>query len=114
MYKITLYDYCCNPICDGMVSYFVDNLEDFEKNWKALVKDQEHIKRYEKSKKGEIVTDYYSDDEELNKVQADNDSKVIEEEEYEKSNFEIDLYIAYDCSSKYYIFNLQYKLRKYY
>lgn len=65
------------------VSYFVDNLEDFEKNWKALVKDQERIKRYEKSKKGEIVTDYYCVDEELNKVQADNDSKVIEEE-YEK------------------------------
>ena len=112
MYKITLYDYCCNPICDGTESFFVDNLEDFEKNWKPLVKDEERIKRYEKSKNGEVITDYYSDDENLNIVQMDSNSKVIDEVEYEKTNFDIDLYNAYNCSSKYYIFSLKYKLRK--
>ena len=92
MYKITLYDYCCNPICDGTESYFVDNLDDFENNWKPLVRSEDRIERYEKSKNGEIVTDYYSDDEELNIVQKDNNSKVIEEKEFEKSNFDIELY----------------------
>lgn len=112
MYKITLYDYCCSPICDGTVSYFVDSLDDFEKNWKPLVRSEDRIERYEKSKNGEIVTDYYSDDEELNIVQKDSDSKVLEEKEFEKNNFDIRLYNAYDCSADYYIFNLKYKLRK--
>ena len=112
MYKITLYDYCCNPICDGTESYFVDNLDDFEKNWKPLVNSESRIERYEKSKNGEIVTDYHSDDEELNIVQSDINSKVIEEKEFEKSNFDIELHNAYGCSSKFYIFNLKYKLRK--
>ena len=68
MYKITLYDYCCCPICDGTVSFFVDNLEDFEKNWKKCLgdRDKERVERFERSKNGEIVVDYYSDDEELN------------------------------------------------
>ena len=58
------------------------------------------------------MTDYHSDDEELNIVQKDNNSKVIEEKEFEKSNFDIELHNAYGCSSKFYIFNLKYKLRK--
>ena len=61
---------------------------------------------------GEVITDYYSDDENLNIVQMDSNSKVIDEVEYEKTNFDIDLYNAYNCSSKYYIFSLKYKLRK--
>ena len=47
MYKITLYDYCCNPICDGTISYFVDDLDDFEKNWKEKLdgRDQGRVDR---------------------------------------------------------------------
>ena len=114
MYKITLYDYCCNPICDGTVSYFVDDLDDFEKKWKEKLdgRDQERVERFERSKKGEIVVDYYSDDEELNIVQRDEKSEIIEETEYEKNNFDIELFNAYNCSEKYYIFNLKYILRK--
>lgn len=112
MYKITLYDYCCNPISDWTNSYFVDDLDDFEKNWKPIVQSEARIERYERSKNGEIVTDYHSDDEELNIVQKDNNSKVIEEKEFEKNNFDIELYNIYRCSSKFYIFNLKYKLRK--
>lgn len=114
MYKITLYDYCCCPICDGTESFFVDDIEDFEKNWKKCLNgnDKERVERFERSKNGEIVTDYYNDDEELNIVQRDEDAKIIEETEFEKCNFEIELYNAYMWSSKYYIFNLKYKLRK--
>ncbi|MBR1453109.1 MAG: hypothetical protein IJ593_00460 [Lachnospiraceae bacterium] len=112
MHKITLYDYCCNPISDWTNSYFVDDLDDFEKNWKPIVQSEARIERYERSKNGEIVTDYHSDDEELNIVQEDNNSKVIEEKEFEKNNFDIELYNIYRCSSKFYIFNLKYKLRK--
>ena len=114
MYKITLYDYCCCPICDGTVSFFVDDLEDFEKNWKKLLngRDKERVERFERSKNGEIVTDYYSDDEELNIVQRDENAKIMEEAEFEKSNFRIELFNAYSWSSEYYIFRLKYKLRK--
>ena len=114
MYKITLYDFCCCPICDGTVSYFVDDLDDFEKNWKEQLKgdEKERVKRFERSKNGEIVTDYYSDSEELNIVQRDENSKIIEETEYEKNDFDIELFNAYNWSGEYYIFNLKYKLRK--
>ena len=32
MYKIELYDECCSPIADGTESYFVDDIDEFEKN----------------------------------------------------------------------------------
>ena len=114
MYKITLYDFCCCPICDGTVSFFVDDLDDFEKNWKKCLNgdEEERVERFERSKNGEILTDYYSDDEELNIVQRDENAKIIEEAEFEKSNFKIELFNAYLGSSEYYIFNLKYKLRK--
>ena len=78
MYQITLYDDCSNPIADGTVSYYVDSLEEFEEKWVPYAEKnmKERLKRYYRSKAGEIVTDYYSDSEKLNIVQQDEHAAV--------------------------------------
>jgi hypothetical protein len=51
-----------------------------EKNWRPHA-DEEQLKRYERSKAGEIVTDYYSADPELNIVQEDKNAEILFEKE---------------------------------
>jgi len=80
MYKITLYDQNCCPIADGVTCFFAEDLEEFEKNWRPHA-GEEQIKRYERSKAGELVTDYYSDDPELNIVQEDRNAEILFEKE---------------------------------
>lgn len=80
MYKITLYDECCCPICDGTACFFTDDLEDFEKHWRPHA-EEEQLKRYNRSKAGEIVTDYYSESPELNIVQEDKNAEILFEKE---------------------------------
>lgn len=96
MYKITLYDYCCSPICDGTHWFLTENLEEFEKNWLPLQAKHsiDCINRYYKSKFGEIVTDYYSDNPELNIVQ-NVDFEIIDSKEYEYIDIDIELENTY-------------------
>lgn len=96
MYKITLYDYCCSPICDGTHWFLTENLEEFEKNWLPLQTKHsiDCINRYYKSKFGEIVTDYYSDNPELNIVQ-NVDFEIIDSKEYECKDIDIELENTY-------------------
>lgn len=82
MYKITLYDYNCNPIYDGVACLFVNELEEFEPLWLARERDEERKKRYLRSKEGELVTDYYSDNSELNIVQFDENVEILGETKY--------------------------------
>lgn len=82
MFKITLYDFNCNPICDGVVSFFTERLEDFEEGWMNSEEVEEDRKeRYLRSKAGENVTDYYSDSPEFNIVQEDTEVQVLWEKE---------------------------------
>lgn len=101
MFKITLYDNNCNPICDGTTFWFVEDLEQFEENWLPLQCKQNvsTIERYYKSKSGEVVTDYYSDSEELNIVQQVN-CKVLQEKIFEYTNKEVILKNTYDFETK--------------
>ena len=112
MYKITLYDMNCSPICDGTAFWFVEDLEKFEQNWLPLQgkRDVSRVERYYKSKFGEIVTDYYSDSEELNIVQKIN-AEVIEEKDYEYKNKEVELINAYGWPTNVGFDLLQIKLR---
>ena len=112
MYKITLYDQNCNPICDRTTFWFVDNLEDFESNWlKAQKKiDVKTVERYYRSKLGEIVTDYYTDDPELNIVQKV-DTEVIENKEFTYHDKIIVLHNAYQCETEVEFDQLDIKLR---
>ena len=101
MYKITLYDNNCCAICDGTTFWFVEDLEEFEKNWLPLQckYNVSTIERYYRSKFGEIVTDYYSDDEELNIVQPV-DCEILQEKIYEYTNKEAVIENVYGCKTK--------------
>ena len=90
MYQITLYDDCSNPIADGTVSYYVDSLEEFEEKWVPYAEKnmKERLKRYYRSKAGEIVTDYYSDSEKLNIVQQDEHAEILEEKSFEEKELD--------------------------
>lgn len=101
MYKITLYDKNCSPICDGTTFWFVEDLKEFEKNWLPLQCKYgvDTIERYYKSKFGEIVTDYYSDDVDLNIVQTV-DSEIIQEKVLKYTNKEVELENVYGYKTR--------------
>jgi hypothetical protein len=100
MYKITLYDNNCCPIADGTTFWFVEDLKEFEKKWLPLQAKQnvETIEKYYRSKFGEIVTDYYSNDTKLNIVQ-NIEADVLDEKIFEYENKEVHLFNAYGCGS---------------
>lgn len=112
MYKITLYDNNCSPVCDGVTSFFVEQLEDFEKYWlnnenvSAGAKD-----RYLRSKAGEIVSDYYTEDLEYNIVQCDKNAKVLLEKGYHYDDEIFTLQNTYGCETKVYAKAADVKLR---
>lgn len=112
VFKITLYDNNCSPICDGTMFCYVDNLEEFEKNWLPLQCKQNvsTIERYYRSKLGEMVTDYYSDSPELNIVQQV-DCDIFQEKELQYTNKEVVLKNAYDWETKILFAKLKVKLR---
>lgn len=69
-YKITLNDWNCSPIADGLAEFFTEDIERFEKLWLASGNIPEELARkFARSKNGECVTDWYSDDPEYNIVQ---------------------------------------------
>lgn len=100
MYKITLYDNNCSPICDGTAFWFVEDLEKFEEKWLPLQARYgvSTIERYYRSKLGEIVIDYYSDDPELNIVQSV-DCEILQEREFEYTDKEVELINVYRWTS---------------
>ncbi len=100
MYKITLYDQNCIPICDGTTFWFVEDLEKFEKKWLPLQcrHDVGTIERYYRSKFGEIVTDYYTTNPELNIVQSVA-CEIVQEKEFEYVDKEVELINSYECKT---------------
>jgi len=112
MYKITLYDYNCCPFADGTASFFVDKLEDFEKYWlKSDRVDDECKDRFIRSKNGEMVTDYYTDDPKYNIVQKDENSEVIWEKTFEDNDRTFKLINIYGCATNVFSRNSVIKLR---
>ena len=85
MYMITLYDMNSSPVSDGLARFFTEDIDHFEQNWASLcIKrgDHERVERFRRSKNGELVTDYYVDDSELNIVQEDPDAEVLHEKQF--------------------------------
>lgn len=112
MYKITLYDQCCCPIFDGVTFWFVEDLKEFEKKWLPLQakSDIDGVERYYKSKFGEIVTDFYSNDESLNIVQPV-ECEVLQEKVFEYTDREVELKNIYDWKSNFLFDKLKIVLR---
>ena len=103
MYKITLYDENTCPICDGVVTFFSDDIDEFEKRWVATNRvDNVTLERFLRSKNGESVTDYYSDNPELNIVQKDHED-ILFEKYIVKEDVTFFATNAYDCQQKYHV-----------
>ena len=111
MYQMQLYDWNCSPICDGVIRFFVDDLEEFEKNWVPYMKsDSETVERYRKSKAGEMVTDYYSDEPALNIVQKKN-IEIIEEKSYTEADVTKTVANVYGFTSDYHMDQITYRIQ---
>ena len=112
MFKITLSDSNCSPLCSGTTFWFVEDLEQFEKKWLPLQCKYgvKRIERYYRSKFGEIITDYYSDDPELNIVQQV-DCEILQEKEFDYTDKEVVVKNAYDWETKFLFDRLKVKLR---
>lgn len=110
MYKIELYDYNCCPTVDGTVHFFTDDIEDFQKKWFKLEKDKDRKKRFLRSKAGEIVVDYYSDDPEMNIVQYD-DAHTYAEQDITLNDVTFESTNAYLWTEKYHVdqWNIHFK-----
>ena len=114
MYKITLWDENIGSCASGVVSVFVDSLDYFEINWIPLTlkrRNNDGVDRYYRSKHGEIVTDYYSDAEELNIVQKDSNSKIHRNHKYTRHNTWLHLLNGYDCEYKLYVKDITFFIR---
>lgn len=72
LYLIQLFDYNCPSCTSGVTKVFVEDIEEFAKTYQSMEKDVNRVERFLKSKAGEIITDYYSDDTSLNIVQKFN------------------------------------------
>lgn len=77
MYKITIFDENNPGIFSGTACFFTYNIKEFEKRWfnlldNSLLDYKELKNKFIRSKNGEVVSDwYYEDNEELNIVQRD-------------------------------------------
>ena len=113
MYKIIVYDEKCSPIFEGAAVWYVEDLTEFEEKWVPLQakKDIKKVERYYRSKFGEIVTDFQSDDESLNIVQSV-DCKVLQEKVFDYTDREVTLSNAYRWESKFLFDKLKIVLRK--
>lgn len=111
MVKITLFDNCCASCTSGTAKYFVDNLAEFETPWLAQATDPDQIQRFQQSRDGAVVTDYYSDDPSLNIVQIDDDAEVLSEFTRIYSDFHLDIFNAYNCATHIYAAQAEIRLR---
>ena len=96
MYKITLYNYNCIPCASGVISVFVDDIDDFYNKWvHGVINNESQIDRFNRSRSGEIVTDYYDNSPEFNIVQQDETAKIHNEFMYTIKDKWLNLYNSY-------------------
>lgn len=103
MYKITLYNLNCSPVCDGTVNFFTEDIEDFQERWFKKNISDDKKDAFLRSKAGEIVTDWYSDSPEYNIVQYDEDAVVYGEKTVNLEDVTFDVHNAYGCTEKYHV-----------
>lgn len=85
-YMITLYDLTCHPTADWTINFFTEDIDDFQRRWLKLEKDEARKERFLRSKSGTFETDYYGvKDTELDIVQKDS-ATVYDEKEFNLSN----------------------------
>lgn len=112
MYKLMWYDYNCSPVCDGLASFFVEDLDRLEREWNSFRKEDlaldfshsvaEVKEKLAWAKAGEHFTDWYSSYEEtpeLEFLQEDPEAGVLEERSWNLSDSKAVLYNAFGFPS---------------
>ena len=85
-YKVTLYDLTCHPTADWTISFFTEDIEDFQSRWFKLEKDAGRKERFLRSKSGTFETDYYGvKNTDLDIVQKDR-ATIYNEKEFTLNN----------------------------
>jgi hypothetical protein len=107
MYKVTLWDRCIVACCSGTISFYVDDIDRFQKEWFELESNEDQKKRFLESKAGKVVTDYYSDSQELNIVQEDPNARVYFERDFVLEDRWYELHNAYRWPAMVYIKRLK-------
>ena len=103
MYKITVYDQNCSPICDWTVSFFAEDIEEFQKRWFETGHVSEELKdRFLRSRQGELVTDWFNSTPELNIVQQD-EGEVYGERTVILDQVIFQAHNIYDCPSEFHV-----------
>ena len=100
-YKIMLNDWNCSPFADGLAEFFTEDIERFEQLWLASGKIPEELARkFARSKNGECVADWYSDDPEYNIVQKGR-ADIYAEKECRLRDIRCSSWNAYGWPSRY-------------
>ena len=110
IYLIQLFDYNCPSCTSGVTNVFVDDIDEFAENYSHAEENKDRVDKLMRSKSGEILTDYYSDDPKLNIVQK------ITIEDYgiktvQQSECSVDLKNGYGWDSKYFFSKLVFEIR---
>ncbi len=99
LYKLTFFDANCPSCFSGTVSFFSEDIEQFERlfflNGDEFM--QEKRQRFLKSKAGELVVDFYNDDPELNMVQWDENAELTDETQIRYHQKDFVLENSYGC-----------------
>ena len=111
MYQIILGDINCPACTSGVVRYFTDDINEFKEEWMKIENDTATKERFLRSLNGEIVTDYYSDDPELNIVQK-KQVEILGEKTFFTAVDRVSIYNSYGYDSQFRIRRLIVK-RKY-
>ncbi len=111
MYKVTLFDNTTPGFCSRVVSYYVDDIEEFQRRWFLLEKSVDKKERFLRSLQGEMVSDFYTNEPELNIVQKDANSKVYEEQVIDKEDCYVIAVNSYGCKTKFYVEDMKINIR---
>ena len=104
MYKITLYDYNCSPICDGVVSFFAQDIDDFQARWLASGRvDEARKERFLRSKAGELVTDWYDSEDPALNIVRQGEAAVYGQKTVVLDDVTFESFNAYRCSSTFHV-----------
>lgn len=115
IYKLTFFDKVSIPFCSSTVSFFTDNPESFEQCYfyrsttaqddkqVRTLDNEDQYKRYQRSKNGEMVSDYYCNLPELNIFQYDETAKIQLLKEITLKDQELTLYNVHNCPGYFYV-----------
>ena len=110
LFYIQLFDRNCPSCCSGVTNVYVDDIDEFAEMYSQTEADKNRVDRLMRSKSGEIITDYYSDDPALNIVQSisveDYGIKVVQ-----RSECAVSLENGYGWDSEYYFRELVFEIR---